>query len=94
MSNSPLAVGNIYEMESITPNRVLIAADGSATSAKKAPAFDIVFVRNDGWCLGAPTRLERQAYDTWPEEWVSYVEHGVRKPIADFVTSREISIRH
>lgn len=34
------------------------------------PGPDLIFVRDDGWTLGAPKDLARAAWDTWPEAWV------------------------
>jgi hypothetical protein len=37
---------------------------------------DIVFVRDDGWTLGAPDYLENVAFELWEEDWWFFV----RKP--------------
>ena len=61
------------------PNRVLIN-DAEALSPKRARELghtaDIIFIRDDGWSLGASCNLENAAYDHWPETWVGFV----RKP--------------
>lgn len=40
---------------------------------------DIIFIRSDGWSLGAPTRLEKVAYKLWNYEWIGFI----RKPNTD-----------
>lgn len=60
-----------------SPTRVLVNEKGRAISAKRAQAEhgvvpDIIFLREDGWSLGAPSYLEHEAYRLWPGEWVGF----------------------
>lgn len=34
---------------------------------------DVIFIRNDGWSLGAPKRLESAAHRLWADEWIGFV---------------------
>jgi len=58
------------------PARVLVGSGGDATTVKNAwddyRVFpDVIFVRDDGWSLGAPKRLEKVAYELWKDVWVA-----------------------
>lgn len=37
---------------------------------------DIIFLRNDGWTLGAPTYLENLAYIIWKDSWTHFARKG------------------
>jgi len=56
------------------PDRVVVDAEGTAMSWKRAAErgifADAIFIRDDGWSLGAPTELAEVAYSLWPREWV------------------------
>lgn len=62
------------------PARVIVDEEGHAVNAMEARyehlEWDVVFLRDDGWTLGAPQHLERVAYETWRGEWI----HFARKP--------------
>lgn len=65
------------------PDRVMIGP-GEATTWLRAfrdhgIVPDIVFIRNDGWTLGAPGHLEAEAYELWQNEWVGFM----RRPEVD-----------
>jgi hypothetical protein len=58
------------------PDRVVINASGEATSStcarneyKIAPT--VIFVRDDGWSLGAPEQFRHVARDMWSDKWVA-----------------------
>lgn len=60
------------------PDRVLIGADGTAVPPRRAREEygivpDVVFVRNDGWSLGAPIELRVAAYGLWEDEWITVI---------------------
>lgn len=54
------------------PHRVMIDND-EATSGKRARerniGYDVVFIRNDGWTLGASHALEAAAENMWLTDW-------------------------
>lgn len=60
------------------PTRVLINADGYAVDAKRAMEkrvqVVVVFIRNDGWTLGAPEVLADYAYILWEQAWVARLD--------------------
>ena len=63
------------------PDRILINSDGDAVSSRIARNSmginpDIIFIRSDGWSLGAPDFLEEVAYKLWENDWVGFI----RKP--------------
>lgn len=62
------------------PSRVVIDGNATATSPKRALqkgiSYDVVFIRNDGWTLGAPDTLARCAYLTWPDQWIGVAVEG------------------
>lgn len=53
------------------PRRVLIDADGTAVKPNLA-GFDptAIFIRKDGWSLGATAELENHARALWEDEWI------------------------
>lgn len=77
------------------PDRVVVNFEGYAMPHRKAVhagvPWDIVFVRNDGWTLGAPSHLEALAYDTWPKLWTHFIRRdpqtralGPLQPISEY----------
>jgi hypothetical protein len=66
------------------PIRVLCAADGHATDARQAERlygvrWEIVFLRGDGWSLGAPRGpLAAVAERLWAEHWTHWMRRGDR----------------
>lgn len=72
------------------PDRVTVNEDQEAVSYLRAHERgiipDIIFIRDDGWTLGAPERFEREAYNTWPAQWIGFIrkpETEVR-PMSDY----------
>lgn len=60
------------------PTRVIVSRDGHAVPpgiALKDYCLvpDVIFVRADGWTLGAPTQFAKVAYAIWADEWVTTV---------------------
>jgi len=55
------------------PVRIVVNKKGHALPPDRAAKMDvvpdIVFVRKDGWALGAPFSLADVAYDLWKDEW-------------------------
>ena len=57
------------------PTRVIVdtgALGVSSTRAREEYGIvpDVVFIRNDGWSLGAPAALEGVARSTWANSWI------------------------
>jgi hypothetical protein len=55
--------------------RVVINQEGVATTPLAARRDnniepDIIFLRDDGWTLGAPQRLAKLAHDMWADAWL------------------------
>lgn len=59
------------------PDRVLINGAGDAIpfrDARKQGKFvEIVFIRNDGWSLGANRHLYGVAYNMYKDEWAAVI---------------------
>lgn len=73
------------------PDRVVINFEGEATSSRRAREVfgvspDVVFLRNDGWMLGAPASLESVAFKIWRNEWIGFVRRPNQKfsPIKEY----------
>ena len=64
-------------VSTLTPTRVLISSDSDSTTPLRAKALgivpEVIFVRDDGWSLGAPLKLRERARllwsGSWTEEW-------------------------
>lgn len=72
-------------------DRVVVNEFGEAVSLKRAvDEFnvkpDIIFVRDDGWCLGAPALLEKTAYRIWRDSWTHFWRRGDenKTPISEY----------
>lgn len=68
------------------PNRVIVSADGSAVSSKRAREKfgvtpDIIFIRDDGWSLGAPKRFADIAEQIWEDKWKGVLLRPLSVPI-------------
>ena len=75
----------------IQPARVIINEHGEATTPARAAQqgifADVVFLRDDGWSLGAPAEHETLAYETWRESWTHFCRVGVThkwQPISEY----------
>jgi hypothetical protein len=63
------------------PTRVIVDGDGLGVTSNIAREKynidpDIIFLRNDEWSLGAPTKYENVAYSIWASEWTHFVRKG------------------
>ena len=62
-------------VKELGPHRVIVDDEGSAISYRRALAKHIVptviFIRDDGWSLGAPDRLVKVARETYPDAWIA-----------------------
>jgi len=65
---------------SLRPDRILISLEGDAVPPERAVEhgipWDVIFIRNDGWSLGASNGLAMAAEALWPEEWVAVIKDG------------------
>ncbi len=86
----------LYNHATLTgPTRVVINAEGEAVPPQRAryilqtrgrAPFDIVFVRDDGWSLGALEEFKEVAYNMWPKEWVGHVSRVEKNSVSTWVT--------
>lgn len=57
------------------PTRVVVDSGCYAVPPKMATvSADFIFVRDDGWSLGAPVRFAREAFDLWKSDWTCVVD--------------------
>ena len=72
------------------PHRVLIDTDTATTSHEAQEDHNIwpevIFLRRDGWMLGAPSHLEPNAVSLWRESWVAFIRRGDTEftPISEY----------
>lgn len=59
------------------PHRVVINDEGEAVpqraEAAKGITVDVVFIREDGWTLGAANALAGVAEDQWSDRWIAFM---------------------
>lgn len=67
------------------PRRVLIDKEGLSVSPERALRLqnqrrvDIIFIRKDGWTLGAISELADYAEQLWPTHWIAVmIRPGLR----------------
>jgi len=63
------------------PRRVIVDSHGTADSADRALKIydicsDIMFIREDGWILGTPSKFEKVAYETWAGSWTHFARNN------------------
>lgn len=67
------------------PRRVLVEGDFAESPRRAREIYgiapDIVFIRNDGWSLGAPDRLAIRAERLWDGHWIGVLIRPDTKPI-------------
>ena len=75
------------------PTRVIYNDYADATTPERAKQLygvepDIIFLRNDGWSLGASKNLENVAYNVWAGSWQYYARKGDThfRPISEYYT--------
>ena len=80
----------VQEIMRYGPSRVLVN-HGYAVDSKRARNDynvepDIIFIRNDGWSLAAPSSLERDAFGMWENEWTHFMRRPETeaKPISEY----------
>lgn len=77
------------------PARVVVNTNGEAVSCRRAREEhhltpDVVFIRKDGWTLGAPNALAAVAEKLWRGEWLGVLVRPASEPVpyAEWVRSR------
>lgn len=67
------------------PRRVLIDKEGTSASPERAfrlqheRAADVIFIRKDGWTLGAISELAEYAENLWADHWIAVmIRPGLR----------------
>lgn len=73
----------------MTPRRVLLETGEAVPPARAkelGASFEIIFIRADGWSLGASANLKNQAYEMWKDQWTCFTEYPfyILKTIGDF----------
>ena len=74
----------------INIERVLLNKKGTAVTPERAQDLgvkaDILFIRNDGFALGAQARLHFEAYSFWPKSWTHFYDYHTKKlmPISEY----------
>lgn len=86
-------MGVLEYLKAHGPTRVLVNKEGKALPmyrVVKQNAFEetmprIVFVRGDGWTLGAPKGLEEVAHALWAKDWVGWTDRACQelRPMSD-----------
>ena len=77
----------ITEIHRWGSRRVLIDKDGTTTSPERAFRLqdmrkpDVIFIRSDGWTLGAIKELADIAESLWKKEWVAVLVIPGLRPI-------------
>ena len=68
------------------PDRIVVSADGQAVHFYRSPHWEIAFIRNDGWTLGATKEFEHVAYRMWHTDWLAFMRPGEREatPISEY----------
>lgn len=60
------------------PTRVIVDSGALGVTPKRAREEynitpDVIFIRNDGWSLGAPARFEQVALALWRDDWIGII---------------------
>jgi hypothetical protein len=68
------------------PDRVVINAEGDAYGPRQAQQEHgirptIIFIRYDGWSLGAPAQFEQVAFQMWADSWVAFIRRPDEEPM-------------
>lgn len=63
------------------PCRVIVSAEAYAVGPERALRQfgiqpDVIFIRSDGWTLGAPAQWRDIAERIWDTDWVGVIENG------------------
>jgi hypothetical protein len=55
------------------PTRIVVDAEGQARPPQPGDRWDVVFVRTDGWTLGAPLKFREVARQLWEGSWLRVI---------------------
>jgi hypothetical protein len=77
----------VKEIKKWGPRRVLIDKEGKTTTPERANRLqnklpDVIFIRSDGWTLGAISELAAEAEDLWKNEWIAVMISPIDRPIS------------
>ena len=66
------------------PDRVMINSEEGVPSRRARDEHNvnatIIFIRDDGWSLGAPPEFEADAYRMWADKWVAFMHRPETEP--------------
>lgn len=67
----------IQQVHEVGPTRVVINVHGEAVPpGRTSISPDIIYIRNDGWTLGAPREFDGIARKMWADMWVAVMSKG------------------
>ena len=66
------------------PDRVVVDGTGTAVSSINADRMGVyptvIYIRDDGWSLGAADLYQEIARKLWEDQWVAVIVDGTIKP--------------
>lgn len=76
------------EIKERGPNRVLVPCRGGGTEGVPSSRArrdhgiypEVIFIRRDGWSLGATRKHEAEAFSMWRDEWSGFIRFGWSEP--------------
>jgi len=80
----------VEEIMTFGPRRVMVNGDEAMSPYRArenhAIEAEVIFIRNDGFSLGAPSYLEMSAWLMWKDEWVAFLRKPEKeaKPISEY----------
>lgn len=77
------------------PDRVVTNESGEATTPMRACQDHkivptVIFIRDDGWSLGAPEQFRRVAFEMWRDKWVVKLTWDGTKWLSRLVEDGEV----
>jgi len=69
------------------PTRILIEKDYGVPPNRTTVKPDIIFIRDDGWSLGASREMEVEAYNLWLKNWTHFAQAPtfLKQPICEYL---------
>lgn len=69
----------------MNPDRIVINFEGESVHPNRTDIQpDVIFIRSDGWSLGAPREFEKVACDMWYDEWAFFVIDEEKYPFSEY----------